>query len=102
MSSTNGMVAEADVTHNNASKGGLEMLTKSLAIELAPHGIRVNSVAPGILPTDNTETFLAGPPSGNTTSVTSPWDGSAARKIVSVLLYFWHQLSLRILPDSHW
>ena len=61
VSSTNGMVAEADVTHNNASKGGLEMLTKSLAIELAPHGIRVNSVAPGILPTDNTETFLAGP-----------------------------------------
>ncbi len=30
-----------------ASKGGIMSLTKALAVELAPHGIRVNSIAPG-------------------------------------------------------
>ena len=34
-----------------AAKGGINALTKSLAIELAPHNIRVNAVAPGIVPT---------------------------------------------------
>ena len=33
------------------AKGGLEALTASLAIELAPHNIRVNSVSPGIIRT---------------------------------------------------
>jgi NAD(P)-dependent dehydrogenase (short-subunit alcohol dehydrogenase family) len=34
-----------------ASKGGLALLTQSLALELAPHGIRVNTVAPGNMAT---------------------------------------------------
>ena len=32
-----------------ASKGGIEMLTKVAAVELGPHGIRVNCVAPGAI-----------------------------------------------------
>jgi NAD(P)-dependent dehydrogenase (short-subunit alcohol dehydrogenase family) len=40
--------------HYNASKGAVHMITRALAIELAPHGIRVNSVCPGL-----TETPLA-------------------------------------------
>jgi len=52
ISSTNGFSAEADLTVYNASKGGLEMLTKSFAIELGRHGITVNSVAPGVIETE--------------------------------------------------
>jgi len=37
--------------HYNASKGGVKMLTKALAVELAHRNIRVNSVAPGPIAT---------------------------------------------------
>jgi NAD(P)-dependent dehydrogenase (short-subunit alcohol dehydrogenase family) len=37
-----------------ASKGGIEMFTKSAAIELAPYGIRVNCVAPGAILVERT------------------------------------------------
>jgi 2-hydroxycyclohexanecarboxyl-CoA dehydrogenase len=38
--------------HYNASKGGVPMLTKALAVELSPFNIRVNCVAPGAIATD--------------------------------------------------
>lgn len=38
--------------HYNASKGGVPMLTKALAVELAAKNIRVNCVAPGPIATD--------------------------------------------------
>ena len=34
-----------------AAKGGVDMMTKALAIEFAPHGIRVNAVSPGLTDT---------------------------------------------------
>ena len=34
-----------------ASKGGMEMLTKTLALEVADKGIRINSIAPGAIAT---------------------------------------------------
>ena len=37
-----------------ASKGGIEQLTKVSAVELGPHGIRVNCVAPGAIATERT------------------------------------------------
>jgi NAD(P)-dependent dehydrogenase (short-subunit alcohol dehydrogenase family) len=36
----------------SASKGGVTLLTHSLALELAPHGVRVNTVAPGNMHTE--------------------------------------------------
>jgi NAD(P)-dependent dehydrogenase (short-subunit alcohol dehydrogenase family) len=38
---------DADYCHYNAAKGGVVMLTKSLAVEWARHGIHVNSISPG-------------------------------------------------------
>ncbi|MFV0462482.1 MAG: SDR family NAD(P)-dependent oxidoreductase [Nostocoides sp.] len=49
--SANSLVAEADTAHYNASKGGVLMLGKSMAVDLAPYGIRVNSIAPGTIET---------------------------------------------------
>ena len=58
--STNGLVAEPRLAHYNASKGGLVMLTQSMAIDLAPRRIRVNAVAPGVIRTPLIEHILAG------------------------------------------
>jgi len=41
------------------SKGGIKMMTRNLAIELAPFGITVNSVAPGAIETPINKSLLA-------------------------------------------
>lgn len=63
--STNGLVAEPRLAHYNASKGGLVMLTRSMAIDLAPHGIRVNAVAPGVIATPLIADILEAEPTGH-------------------------------------
>jgi NAD(P)-dependent dehydrogenase (short-subunit alcohol dehydrogenase family) len=42
----------------SASKGGLKSLTQSMACELAPIGVRVNAIAPGVIETDMTTEIL--------------------------------------------
>jgi glucose 1-dehydrogenase len=47
VASTYAEVTEGEASAYSASKGGVRMLTKSMALELGPHGIRVNAVGPG-------------------------------------------------------
>lgn len=43
--------------HYSTSKAGLAMLTRAYALELAPHGIRVNAVSPGFAPGSKVSTL---------------------------------------------
>lgn len=60
-SSQNAEAATDGLAHYCAAKAAVSQLTKATAVELAPHGIRVNAVAPGITRTPMSEGgFLGG------------------------------------------
>ena len=51
MASTNALGGEEEFAHYNASKGGVLQLTRTMAVELGRHGIRVNCLCPGFIRT---------------------------------------------------
>ncbi len=51
MASTNALGGEEEFAHYNASKGGVLQLTRTMAVELGPLGIRVNCLCPGLIDT---------------------------------------------------
>ena len=52
MSSVNGVMAIPSIASYNASKGGVDQLTRVMALALVDQGIRVNAVAPGTIATE--------------------------------------------------
>jgi glucose 1-dehydrogenase len=60
MSSVNAVLAIANQVPYVVSKGGINQLTKVMAVALAPHGIRVNAVGPGTILTELARTAVLG------------------------------------------
>lgn len=61
VSSTTQALAAASLTHYAVAKAGVGMLTRQMALELAPHRIRVNAVCPGLVETDLNRRDIADP-----------------------------------------
>ena len=57
--SINGRLAEQNHAAYDTSKGAVEMMVKTLCVALAPKGIRVNGMAPGLVRTPLTDAFLS-------------------------------------------
>lgn len=65
MSSVNAVMAIPNQVPYSVSKGGLNQLTKVMALALAPHGIRVNGIGPGSIMTDMLSTVNTNPEAKN-------------------------------------
>jgi len=62
LASTHGVLGFAERSAYGVSKAGIIQLTRMLAIEWAPHGIRVNAIAPGTVETPSRAAFFAAEP----------------------------------------
>jgi glucose 1-dehydrogenase len=60
-SSVSAHSAQPELVHYQAAKAGVAMLVRGMALELAPHGIRVNAIAPGLVETNLTTRIFRTP-----------------------------------------
>lgn len=61
ISSVNSVLAIANQVPYTVSKGGINQLTKVMALSLAPYGIRVNGIGPGSIMTELLESVMDDP-----------------------------------------
>ena len=81
-------VAFHGVAAYGASKAAVGALTKSLAVEWAPHGVCVNAIAPGIFPTDLNRALLDSPRGHELTLRTPMQRFGRTEELVGAAIYF--------------
>lgn len=72
IASTLGWVGAKHRSHYLASKGGVNMLTRGMALDLAEHGIRVNAIGPGAIVTEMTRPRWDDPDALEATNARTP------------------------------
>jgi 3-oxoacyl-[acyl-carrier protein] reductase len=87
VSSRGAFRGEPDTPAYAASKAGLNAFAQSMALALAPHDIRVGTVAPGFVQTEMAEDLLRGP-GGDAIRAQSPF-GRVARPEEVASAVFW-------------
>jgi NAD(P)-dependent dehydrogenase (short-subunit alcohol dehydrogenase family) len=68
LASINSYAAEPGLAHYASAKGGVAQLTRAMALELAPHGILVNAIAPGPIATEKNVELYSRPEFANSMS----------------------------------
>jgi len=99
ISSTAGQRGEPYHSHYAASKGAIISLTKSLAVELAPHNIRVNCVAPGWVDTDMSHQSLVGEDKEKILQVIPLGRAGTAEEVAGSVLFLASELSTFITGE---
>ncbi len=96
ISSISGIVGSADQIHYCATKGGINTMTKALAVALAKYGITVNAVLPGTIRTNANIEQLGNPVTRDAILSKTPLNKfGEGRHIASAVEYF-------ALDDSDW
>ena len=72
----------------DAAKGGLAQLTRTLALELAPQGVAINSVAPGMILTPMNQSALDDPGELRRKQAAIPWGRAGRAEEVAELVAF--------------
>lgn len=72
----------------DAAKGGLAQLTRTLALELAPQGVAVNSVAPGMILTPMNQSAIDDPEELRRKETAIPWGRAGTPEEVAELVAF--------------
>ncbi len=67
------------MAHATAAKAGVDALTRTLAVEWAPHGIRINAIAPGPIPTEGVRKAFTPPADSGIPDVFAAADEAMAR-----------------------
>jgi 3-oxoacyl-[acyl-carrier protein] reductase len=94
-------VAFPKLVDYTASKGGIEQFTKVAAVELGPHGIRVNCVAPGAIATERTAAE-AGDYAGTWSKVTPLRRVGTPQDIAGPVLFFCSDAASFVTGQTLW